>query len=102
MASSSGIERRHELIAPEVFSAQDPVGIEHPDLDVLDAAFGQKVTDFDRVLQACVPRECYPLTSAPEVKTMKNDKNSRIRPGTFVHHEYLYFLRFQYSSCTSQ
>ncbi len=37
------IERRHELIASEIFPAQDSVGIEDPDLDVLDATLGQKV-----------------------------------------------------------
>jgi hypothetical protein len=51
------VERRHELIASEIFPAQDPVGIEDPDLDVLDATLGQKVTDFDILLHGSIVRD---------------------------------------------
>ena len=44
-------ERRQKLVAAQIFSAQYPVGVEDPDLDVLDAALDQKIADFDVLLQ---------------------------------------------------
>jgi hypothetical protein len=35
------VERRQEFFAAQIFAAHDAVGVEHADLDVLDAAFGQ-------------------------------------------------------------
>jgi hypothetical protein len=39
--SKALLECREEFIARQVLAAHDAVGIEHADLDVLDAAFGQ-------------------------------------------------------------
>lgn len=40
-----------------IFAAHDPVGIEDPDLDVLDAALGQNVADFDGLLHGSIVRD---------------------------------------------
>lgn len=39
---------REKLVTTQIFTAHDPVGIEDPDLNVLDAAFGQKLSNFRR------------------------------------------------------
>ncbi len=45
------LETRQELIAAQIFSAHDPVGVENTDLYVLDAAFGQQLNDIGVLLQ---------------------------------------------------
>src|SRR5580658_6982757 len=45
------LETREELVAAQVFSAHDPVGVENADLYVLNAAFGQQLNDIGVLLQ---------------------------------------------------
>jgi hypothetical protein len=44
------VECRQELVAAQILSPQDPVGVEDADLDVFDAALDQKVADFGVLL----------------------------------------------------
>ena len=50
------VERREEFIAAQVFAAQDAVGVDDADLDVLDAALGQKIANLDVLLHRSPPR----------------------------------------------
>jgi hypothetical protein len=49
------VEGRQKLVAAEIFSPQDAVGIEDADLDVLDGALGQKAANVDILCQSFLP-----------------------------------------------
>ena len=78
------VDRRQEFVAAQVFAAQDAVGVDDADFDVLDAALGQELTNLGILLHGWLPHGRFSTTPLFMTNATRSTAvmSSRGEPGT--------------------